>query len=204
MHRRHLRAGTDPAELAEEADGVVADASQLTDIVEDLLLAADQRPGALTEPIDLARLATDVADAARPAATEQGVTVRATAAVEGEQAMTLLGTHGGLRRALVSLVDNAVRHAAQDVLITMRRDGRHVVVDVTDDGPGVDPEILPHLFERFASAAPGPGAPGRETRRRYGIGLALVSEIAQRHGGTVSAHAGDAGGAVLRLTLPAG
>jgi signal transduction histidine kinase len=57
--------------------------------------------------------------------------------------------------------------------------------------------MLPRLFDRFASAAEPTGQ-----RRRYGLGLALVSEIADRHGGAVSAQNRVDGGATLRLTLP--
>jgi signal transduction histidine kinase len=125
--------------------------------------------------------------------------------------LTVLGSAAGLRRALMALVDNAVRHAGETVTITVGRAGGKAVVEVHDDGDGIDPEMLPRLFERFASSAEptgqrlhrppaeGPPPPGR----RYGLGLALVSEIADRHGGTVSAQNGETGGGTLRLTLPA-
>jgi signal transduction histidine kinase len=110
----------------------------------------------------------------------------------------VLGTRGGLRRALVSLLDNAVRHARTTVEVTVHRRGPDVLVDVSDDGPGIDPAIVPHLFERFAAGS------GQVTERRhYGIGLALVSEIAARHGGSISVQPEPRGGPTLRLTLPA-
>jgi signal transduction histidine kinase len=201
LHRRHLRHGATPDVLTDEADGVVADASHLTEILEDLLLAADARPGSPTVVIDLVDLAEQAVAAAVTAEQSIKVTLRAPG-----RAVRVRGTRGGLRRALTALLDNAVRHADTTVTVTVEQSESSAVVDVTDDGPGVDPAILPRMFERFASAAPATDTiqPARQQqRRRYGLGLALVSEIAARHGGTISAHPAPGGGAVLRLTLPA-
>jgi signal transduction histidine kinase len=196
LHRRHLRQGAAPDVLTDEADGVVTDASHLTDILEDLLLAADARPGSPTVIIDLVDLAEQAVAAV---AAERSITVTLS---KPAGAVRVRGTRGGLRRALTALLDNAVRHADTTVTVTVGRSESRAVVDVTDDGPGIDPAILPRMFERFASTASANGDVVRQ-RRRYGLGLALVSEIAARHGGTISAHAAPGGGAVLRLTLPA-
>ncbi len=196
LHRRHLRHGAAPGVLTEEADGVVTDAGHLTDILEDLLLAADARPGSPTVVIDLVELAEQAVAAV---AAERAVTVTLQ---PQERAVRVRGTRGGLRRALTALLDNAVRHADTTVTVTVARSDSRAVVDVTDDGPGIDPAILPRMFERFASSA-GDGIQAPPQRRRYGLGLALVSEIAARHGGTITAHLASGGGAVLRLTLPA-
>jgi signal transduction histidine kinase len=143
--------------------------------------------------------------AATTVAAERSVTV---ALSDRTRPVRVRGTRGGLRRALTALLDNAVRHADSTVTVTvtMEQSESRAVVDVIDDGPGIDPAILPRMFERFASAAPAAGdgvQTARQQRRRYGLGLALVSEIAARHGGTISAHPAPDGGAVLRLTLPA-
>jgi signal transduction histidine kinase len=107
-----------------------------------------------------------------------------------------------LRRALTALVDNAVRHAQTEVTVTVGGTPTTVVVRVQDDGLGIQAELLPRLFERYESSRP-PGS----TRRSYGLGLALVSEVAAGHGGSVTARnierSGDGGsGAVLEITLP--
>jgi two-component system, OmpR family, sensor kinase len=192
--RRHLRRDGHPDDLDDEVEGVVTDARQLADILDDLLLAADTRGGG-TEPeaIDLVALTRQVVAAATPAAADRSVDL--TCRFE-QPSLPVLGTRGGLRRALTALLDNAVRYAATTVTVTASRVRSDVVVEIADDGPGVEPELLPFLFERFASTGDG-------DQRHYGLGLALVSEIAARHGGGVSADNAPGGGAVLRLLVPA-
>ncbi len=190
--RRHLRGH--PAEA--EVDSLVVDAGQLADILDDLLLAADPRQEAQRRPFDLAALLTEAVAAAEPAAGRRGVRLELIAAP-----VQLQGFEAGLRRAVNALLDNGIRHADGLVRVVLGRDGRQVRIDVADDGPGIDMDLLPFLFTRFA-ASPTTASPSE--RRRYGLGLSLVSEIAARHGGTVSACNRDGGGATLSLTLPTG
>jgi len=102
-----------------------------------------------------------------------------------------------LNRALTALVDNALRHAHSTVVVTADRRREQAVVAVSDDGPGVDPQLRPRLFDRFATGAPDL----EQERRRYGLGLALVAEIAASHGGGVAASGPP--GTTLRISLPA-
>ncbi|MGW7534938.1 sensor histidine kinase [Amycolatopsis sp. NPDC054798] len=194
--RRHLRRGDSRERLTAEIDGVVADAGHLTDILEDLLLAADVRADGLTATIDLVELAASAAAAGIPAAAERSVVIEARPTVP---TLLVRGTRGGLLRAVTALVDNAVAHARSSVTIAISQAGSTGVVEVSDDGPGIDPAVLPGLFERFSSTRAGSEP---SPRRHYGLGLALVSEIAERHGGQVSAGSNPGGGALLTLTLP--
>lgn len=195
LRRRARSAGGEA--LESDVDDLVTDAAQLTDILEDLLLAADPRQEVPRQPVELAGLVRQAVTAAEPAAAERGVRL----VVEGE-AVTVSGYEAGLRRAVIALLDNGIRHARSTlriVVATVGTGGRHVSVDFADDGPGIDPAIMPTMFRRFASGAQE-RSPGQ--RRRYGLGLSLVSDIAARHGGSVSASNGEGGGAVLRLLLP--
>jgi two-component system OmpR family sensor kinase len=191
--RRRLRGDTDTRWLADEVDGLVRDAGQLTAILEDLLLAADPRDHA-TNPLDLALLVTEVADAIRPDAESRGVALSIEAPDEGA---LVAGSTQSLRRAITALLDNAVRHATSTVLVEVRNGGQ-VEVEVADDGAGIAAEVLPRIFERFAT--------GRDDRvagrRRYGLGLALVSDIVARHGGTITAVNDQTAGARFKMTLP--
>jgi signal transduction histidine kinase len=193
MLRRRLRSASG-ADLRSDVDGIVSDAERLAAILDDLLLAADPRAGA-TEPIDVTTVVAEVTAGAAPSAQQAGVTI--TAQLDTERA-TVLGSPGGLRRAVTALADNAVRHAAGEVVVAVSATAALVVVTVTDDGPGIDTAMLPQVFERFSST----GRAGGVGPRRYGLGLALVSEVVTRHGGTVTAANAPGRGAVVRIELP--
>jgi signal transduction histidine kinase len=98
------------------------------------------------------------------------------------------------------LTDNAVRHARTTVTLDVTRTRDHVIVDVKDDGPGIASEIEPRLFERFASVAAPANLNGIPPR--YGLGLALVADVASRHRGTITVVRTAQPGANLRLALP--
>ena len=180
--------------LAPEVDAVVADARRLAAILDDLLLAADPRSSTDDAVVDLTEVAASVVDAARLGATGAGVTVALTAAAP----TPVRGSEAGLHRAVTAVVDNAVRHAATLVTVSVSTTGRRAMVEIADDGPGIDAAVLPRVFERFATT----GTERAGVTRRYGIGLALVSDVVARHGGTVDARNRSEGGAVFTLNLP--
>ena len=95
-----------------------------------------------------------------------------------------------LRRAFTNIITNALRYAKEEIRIECKADRGKAVIRIRDDGDGIAPELLPHIFDRFFS-----------TRRDgTGIGLALAKEIAALHKGTVRA-ANDRG-AVFEICLP--
>jgi signal transduction histidine kinase len=96
------------------------------------------------------------------------------------------------------LVDNAIRHSPTDgrVGVAVRVEGSAASLVVEDDGPGIRPEDLPHVFERFYRA---PGAPGGGT----GLGLAIAAWIVDRHGGRIAVANRAEGGARFVVDLPA-
>ena len=99
-----------------------------------------------------------------------------------------------LAQALDNLLDNAQRHGSQPITLSLAVDRSHVRIRVADSGPGVPAELVPRLFERFATAGQAGGT---------GLGLYLVSEIARGHGGDAEYHP-PAGGqqAAFEITLP--
>ena len=189
MIRRELSRNADFDTLKSDVDGRVVDARHLSAIMEDLLLAADPRGETPMEPVELRELAAIAVTSMDP----DGGRITLDA-----EPVTVSGSPVALRRALTALLDNATRHANSAVRVSVHQAGRDAVVEVRDDGPGIDPVVLPRLFDRFVSA--DPARPDRQ--RRYGLGLALVSEIADRHNGRVQAANAPDGGAVLTLTLP--
>jgi signal transduction histidine kinase len=127
--------------------------------------------------------------------------------VEGEndgvaEDFVVLGSASALRRAITSLVDNALAHQHTGGTITVRvgRHGRAVIIEVCDDRVG-DPDAMETLFTRFSHGDSHTAIAGR--RQRYGIGLALVREIAHAHGGDIAVTQSSGGGAAFTLTVPA-
>jgi len=95
-----------------------------------------------------------------------------------------------LRRAFTNIITNALRYAKGKIQIECRADRGKAIVRIHDDGEGIAPELLPHIFDRFFSTRKG-GA---------GIGLSLAKEIVSLHKGTISAS--NDGGAVFEISLP--
>jgi signal transduction histidine kinase len=182
----------DGLDWAETARDVHADTLRLARLTEDLLLLArlDGQP-LRRKPTDLAAVCESVA--ARYATAR--VPVRAEATVP----CVVAGDPDALARLLVNLLDNAVRHAASRVCVSVLRDGGWAVLTVTDDGPGIPPEDAERVFGRFARLDDARARTGEDGA---GLGLANVRSTAEAHGGTVSL--GDARPglrAVVRLPL---
>ncbi|HZX06234.1 HAMP domain-containing sensor histidine kinase [Kribbella sp.] len=182
-------------QVLDDADGVVRDTRRLTDVVDDLLAAADPRRVEEQEPVDLVGLAQDVADAAGAHAEQMGVRVRS--AADGDSA-TALGSASAVRRAAIALVDNAIDHTPRggEVRIAVRRQRRDVILSVSDTGPGIGPEAAQRVLRRFDSGG------HRGGRVHYGLGLALAHDVANRLGGQLRLVPSDAG-ATFELVLPA-
>ena len=88
-----------------------------------------------------------------------------------------------LERAVFNLLDNAVRHTDGDdkrVIVTVRREGPHTVLEVRDHGKGIDPEELPHIWEKYYTSRQ------RGNRGVSGLWLAIVKQIADLHHAEVS------------------
>ena len=99
-----------------------------------------------------------------------------------------------LDRALGNLLDNAAKWSPPDGEVEIAVHGGEVTV--RDHGPGIDEEDLPFVFDRFYRAPSARGMPGS------GLGLSIVQQVAQSHGGAVTAERADEGGAVMRLRFP--
>lgn len=116
--------------------------------------------------------------------------------VEGESA-PVVGDEGVLERALSNLIDNALKYSPPGGTVKARVGAdREASVTVSDDGPGVPEEHLPHLFTRFFR-----GDAARPRTDGHGLGLAIALAAAQSHGGRLE-FLGNAPGAVFRLSLP--
>ena len=181
---------------AEELDPVVADTHVLAEILDDLLAASDTRQQ-LREPTDIGALVRDACAAVAPFASDQGIEL----ITHVPDSITAPAVPLALRRAVTALVDNAVDHAESSVEVSVTAARRHVRIAVSDDGPGIAKDLMPHVFERFSSGR----APDAGGRRHFGIGLALVADVVAAHGGSVDVkHRADGhSGTTFTLTLAA-
>lgn len=182
--------GTSAEELAET---VLAEDLRIQRLVEDLLLLARADENTLRanwRPMDLDDAVFEEADRLR-SGSQLRVDISAVSAgrVSGDPAQ--------LRRVLVNLGDNAVRHARSIVRFTLRED-EMVVLTVEDDGTGIDETSRTRIFERFVRLD--------DARARddggSGLGLSIVAEIVSAHGGEVVAGDSDLGGARFEVRLP--
>ena len=110
----------------------------------------------------------------------------------------ITGDPARLRQLVMILVDNAIRHIAggtAGVAVRVRADGSDAMLIVDDEGPGIRPDDLPRVFDRFYRA---PGATGDGT----GLGLAIAAWIVERHGGRIEAATRASGGARFTARIP--
>jgi two-component system OmpR family sensor kinase len=183
-------------EVDEVMDRIVLETRRMGRLVDDMLRLArlGQHPGQSREPVDMTAVVTGCAERARIAHPVRTWRVR----IAG--GLTTVGDEELLRRAVDNLLMNVLVHTPGDTMgtITASAARGYVTIEVSDDGPGVPPEALPHIFERFYRAGSRPSRPGS------GLGLAIAAEIAAAHGGTARAAPVVPHGLRIMLTLPAG
>ena len=169
-------------------DSLKQDVAELDQLIEQILLASrleavptlEQR-----EPVDLLALAAEEASHYDLEVTGQPVTV------SGDRTL--------LRRLVRNLVENARRYGgAGPISVSVTHEGGRAVMNVSDHGPGVPEAEHQRIFEPFYRLAGG-----TETGRGSGLGLALVLDIARRHGGDAVCLAAEGGGSKFRVDLPA-
>lgn len=189
----------DGLDWPETARDVHADTLRLARLTEDLLLLARLDGQHLRrKPTDLSAVCGSVV--ARYGAAR--VPVRADAAAPIPGPCVVAGDPDALHRLLVNLLDNAVRHAASQVCVSVRGDDGWAVLVVSDDGPGIPAEDAERAFGRFSRLDEARSRTGDEGVDGSGLGLAIVRSTAEAHGGSVSlSDAGPGLRAVVRLPL---
>ena len=168
---------------------VVVQLEELSALINDLIeLARGDEPSQETEEVRLDDIVAEAIARARLHAPD--------AQIETRLAPTLVeGVPARLDRAVKNLVDNAIKFSpAGSPIQVVLHDGE---LTVRDHGPGIEPADLPHVFDRFFRGSYARALPGS------GLGLAIVRQVADAHGGRVSAQLAAGGGTLLRLQLPA-
>ncbi|MFR9731000.1 ATP-binding protein [Saccharopolyspora sp. MS10] len=180
----------DREEMFEDVRGQITELSALVgDLVE---LARDDAPQAVHEPVELVDVVERALNRARRRAGAVEFDVRV-------QPWSMMGDATALERAVLNLLDNAAKWSPDGgaVRVELHPDGAgSVVLEVADSGPGIAEADRPHVFERFYRSPLARTLPGS------GLGLSIVKQVAERHGGSVWAGAAPEGGALLRMILP--
>jgi two-component system, OmpR family, sensor kinase len=167
-----------PPDIAHALARVESESARMSTLVEELLLLAQLDAGRPlgSQPVDLCRLAIDVSSDARAAAPDHRWQLRLP-----DLPVWVRGDELRLHQALANLVSNAAGHtpAGTVVAVAVFADGNQATVTVTDNGPGIPPELQPAVFERFVR--------GDTSRSRAaggsGLGLAIVQAVTATHGG---------------------
>ncbi|MFI0450750.1 sensor histidine kinase [Actinomadura sp. 6N118] len=178
-----------------DLDGLTTEVVRLQHLAADLLLLARLDAGEQSvrpKPVALADLLREEVERRESAD-------RLPIGIEIKAAPQVLGSRDRLARALGNLLDNAQRHASSQVNVTLWEDGdQWVVMDITDDGPGVPPDDRERIFERFVRLD--------DARSRdeggAGLGLAIARDLLRVQGGTLTVEAAPGGGALFRMRLP--
>jgi two-component system OmpR family sensor kinase len=173
------------------------ESARMNVLVDDLLLLArvDQTRPAERNPVDLAVLAADACTDAAAVDPSRRITL------EAPQPVVVAGDRDHLRQAIANLVTNALRHTPPGTPVEVRAglSGGRALIQVCDHGEGLTDDALAHVFDRFWRAD---GA--RKAGGGVGLGLSIVSAIAEEHQGKACAANASDGGAVFTLDLPLG
>jgi signal transduction histidine kinase len=181
-------------EQAEPIVSAIEELDRLTDFLNKSLDVAEAKADALRlnrVPVDLDELLRIMIDLYEPSMSEKGLQIR----LHSAGPLTIEADAALLHRMIANLFDNELKHVPSGCTVNLRLavedDSASLILE--DDGPGFDPEVLLHLFERRVK--------GKESNG-HGLGLAFVDAVARAHSGSVTAGNRESGGARISVTLP--
>ncbi len=191
----------DEAQVKQTVEIIERNGRMQLQLIEDLLDTARIISGKLkleTQPVALVGVITAALEAVRPAAQAKGIElVSDLDPLVGQ----ITGDPGRLQQVVWNLLSNAIKFTPRSGRVELRMEGvdHHVRITVSDTGKGIEPEFLPFVFERFRQS-------DSSSARRFGglgLGLSLVKQLVELHGGTVEAASDGPGrGATFTVTLP--
>jgi PAS domain S-box-containing protein len=191
----------DDASTARALETIERNAKAQSQLIEDILDVSRVITGKLrleVQPVNLASVIESAINAVLPAADAKGIRLQR---VLDTGSSIVSGDPARLQQIIWNLLSNAIKFTPKDgrVQVKLERVNSHIEVTVTDNGQGISPDILPHIFERFRQA-------DSSTTRAHGglgLGLAIVRHLVEMHGGTVRAESsGEGQGATFIINLP--
>jgi PAS domain S-box-containing protein len=188
--------------LFHEAMGSIMSSAQLqARLIDDILDVSRIVSGKLRlapEILDIAGVVMNAVDAVSPTAEARDITLTTSLA---PALGSMIADATRLQQVIWNLITNAVKFTPRGgkVQVAARRTASHLDLSVTDDGEGIDPQFLPHIFEPFRQAE----APNTRVHGGLGLGLSIVRYIVEAHGGSISAESEGRGkGAKFTVMLP--
>lgn len=157
-----------PATVREEGEAAIVQAERLTAVIDELLAAARRQRHAQAEPVAIDEVLIQQITEWEPVFRGGDRTLL----LEGSRGLKALATTGGFGQVIATLLENSLRHGAGTVTVTTTQGDTYIVVEVTDEGPGIADDIAPKVFERNVSGGGGTG-----------LGLTLARALAAADGG---------------------
>lgn len=189
----------EPALRAEFMEDINKEIDRLTMIIGDLLtmVQIDSKKMKLRrETMKLSDAVREVVRRLRPLAEERGLELACSLQEEG----LMFADNTKIQQVVYNIIDNALKYTPEggQVRVTLNRSGKDAVLKIADNGMGIPPEDLPHIFDRFYRVD---RARSRDTGGT-GLGLAIVQQIVRLHGGSVSVESEVGKGSVFTIVLP--
>ena len=192
-------AAEDPGTREDFLGTMSLEADRLGRLVADLLTLAQLESGDLSlqrKAVPVAELLDNVAMVMHPLAENSGQTLTAELA---DTSLAVSCDRDRITQVLLGFVDNALKHTDEGghIALTARAHGDFVTLEVSDDGPGIDPAMIPRLFDRFFRVDESRGV-----TKGTGLGLSIAKEIIDAHGSSVSVESQVGHGTTFRFDLP--
>ena len=197
-----MRGSTDPEDIASGLEVIERNARAQSQIVEDLLDMSRIISGKVrldVQQLNLSAVVQSAVDTARPTAEAKGIRLRSV--IDPLHGVVVSGDSNRLQQVLWNLISNAIKFTPKEgqVRVLLERVNSNLEVSVVDTGEGIKPEFLPHVFDRFRQA-------DASTTRRHGglgLGLSIVKQLVELHGGSVRVNSIGAGkGTTFIVSLP--
>jgi len=188
-------------EIHQGLEVIERNARMQTQLIEDLLDMSRITSGKMrldVQPVDPVAFIEAALETVRPAADAKGIGL---SALLDPTAGPIMGDPSRLQQVVWNLLSNAIKFTAKNgrAQILLERVSSHIEITIADTGVGIQPEFLPHVFDRFRQEDASP----RRTATGLGLGLSIVKHLVEQHGGSVQAtSAGEGRGATFTVRLP--